>query len=82
MFGLISRLKGYAFAALAAIGAVLFALIFGFMKGSKSGANGVLAKTVADSLKSVATRNEIEAKIQRQPEGQSAKDLKDKWARD
>lgn len=76
------KLKGYAIAALAAIGAVLFALVYGFTKGSKSGANAVVAKATSVVLKATQDRNQIEAQVAKQPEGQSAKILKGKWARD
>jgi hypothetical protein len=82
LFGLFGKLKGYAIAALAAIGAILFALVYGYTKGSKSGSANVIAINAQSAIKAVEARNTIEAKIAKQPEGESAKILKGKWARD
>jgi hypothetical protein len=76
------KLKGYVIAALAAIGAILFALVYGFAKGSKSGSAKVIAISSQATIKAVETRNTVDAQVAKQPDGASAKILKGKWARD
>jgi hypothetical protein len=79
---LLGKLKAYAIGALAAIGAVLFALVYGFTKGSKSGEASVNAKNAQTTIKAVEAHNEIEVEIAKQAPGAADKALKDKWSRD
>lgn len=78
----LGKLKGYAIGVLAAIGAILFALVYGYTKGSKSGSDKVIAASAQATIKAVETRNTVDAQVAKQPDGASAKILKGKWARD
>lgn len=76
------KLKGYAIAALAAIAAILGALVLGEWRGRKDGAASATVGAAQATINAVKSRNEIEAKIAKQPEGAATKALKDKWSRD
>lgn len=78
---LLGKLKAYVIGVLAAIGAVLFALVYGFTKGSKSGEASVNAKNAQAVNTAVESHNEVEQQIQRKPEGDAAKQLDSKWTR-
>jgi hypothetical protein len=82
MLSLFGKLKTYAIAALAAIGAILFALVYGYTKGSKAGSAKVIAISSQATIQAVETRNTVDAQVAKQPDGASAKILKGKWSRD
>jgi len=86
---LLGRVKGWAIAALALLGAIGTAFMIGRSKGRTAAENEAAATkaksdmaAMSDALDAVKERNDVEDEIARQPAGTSADRLRNDWSRD